>query len=163
MKNFTGFTPVRRDRLIQEQVHDTYKARGKLNEPSVCPQCQAVFHDGRWQWLDVPAGAENATCPACHRINDDFPAGFVTVSGAFFDSHKEEVLNAIHNEGIKAKADHPLERVMRVEDTDEGVLVTTTGIHVARRIGESLHHAYHGELEFHYNADEMMLRVHWSR
>lgn len=28
----------RHDRLIQERVHDTYKLRGKLAEPTVCPQ-----------------------------------------------------------------------------------------------------------------------------
>jgi hypothetical protein len=26
-----------------------------------------------------------------------------------------------------------------------------------------LHHAYQGELEFHYNSDQNLMRVSWSR
>src|SRR5512134_3712615 len=33
--------PQRRDRLIHERVHDPYKTRLKLVDPSVCPQCGA--------------------------------------------------------------------------------------------------------------------------
>ena len=47
-----GFRPVRRDKLIQERVHDTYKIWGKLPEPTECPDCGAVWHKGRWQWID---------------------------------------------------------------------------------------------------------------
>ena len=42
-------------------------------------------------------------------------------------------------------------------------MVTTTDIHLARGIGEALEHAYQGELEFHYNEGENLLRVHWAR
>lgn len=51
---------------------------------------------------------------------------------------------------------------MNIEETDGAVLVTTTDIHLARRLGEALHHAYQGELEYHYNPDENLLRVHWT-
>lgn len=30
----------RHDRLIKEQVHDPYVKRGKLVEPTLCPQCR---------------------------------------------------------------------------------------------------------------------------
>ena len=69
-----GFHPIRHDRLIQEQVHDAYQIKDKLPEPTVCKQCNAVFHEGRWRWGDVPAHAHQAIRPACHRINDHFPA-----------------------------------------------------------------------------------------
>ena len=51
---------------------------------------------------------------------------------------------------------------MAVEEQDDATLVTTTDIHLARRIGEALHHAYHGDLEFHYNPAENLLRVSWK-
>ncbi|MBU1265454.1 MAG: ATPase [Gammaproteobacteria bacterium] len=164
MKNrFTEFHPVRRDRLVQEDRHDAYKAKHKLPEPTVCPQCGAVFHDGRWQWLTKPAGAHEEMCPACHRIQDEFPAGYVTVSGAFFKDHREELLHLARNEEERAKAEHPLKRIMNIEDQDDGVQITTTDIHLARGIGEALHHAYQGELEYHYNEQENLLRVVWER
>jgi NMD protein affecting ribosome stability and mRNA decay len=160
---FAGFHPVRRDRLVQDTRHDTYQARHKLPEPTVCPQCGAVYHAGRWQWLAKPAQAHEAMCPACHRIHDAFPAGYVALGGAFFKDHREELLHLARNEEARAKAEHPLKRIMKVEDQDDGTLITTTDIHLARGIGEALHHAYQGELEFHYNEQENLLRVVWER
>ncbi|HUW51264.1 MAG TPA: BCAM0308 family protein [Sulfuricella sp.] len=160
---FEGFQPIRHDRLIQEYRHDTYKSRLKLPEPTACPQCGAVFHDGRWQWAPRPAQAHEEMCPACHRIHDEFPAGFVTVGGAFFREHRDELLHLVKNEEARAKAEHALERIIKIEEQDDGVMITTTGTHLARGIGEALHHAYQGELEFHYNPDENLLRVHWAR
>lgn len=158
-----GFHQItRHDGLFQEQVHDAYKARGKLHEPSVCPQCGAVFRQGRWQWGEAPDGAHRETCPACHRLHDHFPAGFLTLSGAFFKSHKAEILHLVSNHEQRERAEHPLKRIMEVEDQDDSTLVTTTDIHLARGIGEALRHAYQGELEFHYNPEENLLRVHWT-
>lgn len=61
------------------------------------------------------------------------------------------------------RAEHPLKRIMAIEQQKDSVLVTTTDIHLARGIGEALRHAYQGELDLKYNADEHLLRVHWSR
>jgi len=158
-----GFHPVRRDRLPLETVMDSYKAKGKLTEPTVCPDCGAVFRAGRWQWLAKPRDANKTSCPACHRIHDHFPAGFVTLRGEFFASHEQEILKLIQHREAQEKAEHPLQRIMAIEKTEQGILVTTTDIHLARGIGEALHHAYQGELEFHYNPDQNLLRVSWSR
>ncbi len=158
-----GFQPVRHDRLLQEYEHDNYKTKGHLPEPSVCSQCGAVFHGGRWQWGETPAGAHQATCPACHRLHDDFPAGFLSLGGPFFLAHKDELMHLVRNEEQREKAEHPLKRIMAVEEHDGEVLVKTTDIHLARGIGEAIHHAYQGKLEFHYNPEQNLLRVHWTR
>ena len=59
-----GFRPARRDQLRQERVHDSYKLRGKLPEPTVCSQCGAVYHAERWQWGKRPTGAQEVACAA---------------------------------------------------------------------------------------------------
>lgn len=156
-----GFHPIRRDRLLQEQVHDSYKSKGKLAEPSVCAQCGAVFHAGRWQWSKAPANAHETTCPACHRIHDHFPAGYITLQGEFFREHHDEIMNLVHNEEKRERAEHPLKRIIAVESKGNEVLVTTTDIHLARSIGDALHHAYQGDLEYHYNSEQNLLRVGW--
>lgn len=161
--SFTAFHPVRRDRMSQERVHDSYKSRGKLPEPSVCPKCGAVFQEGRWQWAAKPAGAHEEMCPACHRIHDDYPAGFVTLGGDFFKTHRDEILHLVHNAAEREKSEHPLERIMSIEDHDDGVVVTTTSLHLARHLGDAVHHAHQGELEYHYNEGENLLRVKWAR
>jgi len=160
---FTGFQPVRRDRMILDARHDAYKAKHKLPEPTACPQCGAVFHKGRWQWLEKPTQAHEKMCPACHRIHDEFPAGYVTMTGPFFKEHREELLHLARNEEARTKAEHPLKRIMKIEDQDDGIQITTTDIHLARGIGEALHHAYQGEIEYHYNERENLLRVAWER
>ena len=158
-----GFHQIERhDGIFQEQVHDAYKARGKLPEPTVCSQCNAVFQGGRWRWGDIPAVAHRETCPACHRIHDHYPAGFVTLEGPFFLAHQDEIMRLVHNHEQRERAEHPLQRIMAVEEQDGSVLVTTTDIHLARGIGEAVRHAYQGELEFHYNPEECLLRVHWT-
>lgn len=158
-----GFHAVRRDRLLQEQTQDAYKLKGKLAEPTVCAQCGAVFREGRWVWGEAPKEAHNGTCPACHRINDHYPAGFVSFGGAFFASHRDEIMKLVRHEAEREKLTHPLKRIMAIEDQDDALLITTTDIHLARGIGESVHHAYQGKLEFHYKPDENLLRVHWAR
>jgi NMD protein affecting ribosome stability and mRNA decay len=158
-----GFHPIRHDLLPPQTVMDSYKAKGKLSEPTVCRDCGAVFHDGRWQWLAKPKDAHLTTCPACHRIHDRFPAGYVTLNGEFLAQHEQEIMQLIKHRETQEKVGHPMQRIMDIEKTVEGMLVTTTDIHLARGIGEALHHAYQGELDFHYNPDQNLLRVSWRR
>lgn len=158
-----GFQPIRRDLRQLETAMDSYKTKGKLPEPTVCPECGAVFHNGRWQWLAKPQGAHETSCPACHRLRDQYPAGYVTLTGDFFAQHEQEILQLIQHREEQEKKEHPLQRIMAVEKTKVGAIVTTTDIHLARDIGEALHHAFQGELEFHYHPGETLLRVNWNR
>ena len=87
----------------------------------------------------------------------------MTIGGSFCKEHREELLHLVKNEEARAKAEHPLERIIMIDEQDDSVLITTTDIHLARGIGEALHHAYKGELEFHYNEQENLLRVVWER
>ncbi|MBL29405.1 MAG: ATPase [Rhodospirillaceae bacterium] len=153
------------DRRIAEHVHDPYKTRMKLPEPTVCPGCGAVYQDGRWKWpaLPVHAGAHREPCQACRRVENNDPAGWVTISGTFVDGHRKEILGLVHHQEELEKAEHPLNRIIRVETTDKGIVVTTTDIHLPRRIGEALQSAYDGELDYQFIEETYLLRVHWSR
>lgn len=153
----------RQDRLIRERVHDPYKFRAKMSEPTVCSDCGAVYHKGRWQWMDAPAGAHDDLCQACHRIKDDYPAGEVTVGGDFLSGHKDEILNLARNLEAQEKGEHPLNRIMSIEESGGETLIRTTDIHLPRRIGEALAHAYEGDLEFSYDEEGYFIRVTWRR
>jgi hypothetical protein len=87
----------------------------------------------------------------------------VEIMGPFFASHREEILNLIHNVQKQEKEEHPLERIMMIMTEQEPILVTTTGLHLARRIGEALARAYKGHLSFRYADDETSIRVYWQR
>jgi len=96
-------------------------------------------------------------------VQDHYPAGFVFLEGDFLLAHREEIGHLVRNEAERQRAEHPLKRVMAIDESETGLRVSTTDIHLARAIGEAVHHAYQGELEFHYNPEEALLRVHWSR
>lgn len=156
--------PRRQDRLIHERIHDPYKARLKLHEPTLCPQCGAVYHQGRWRWAETPpSGAQEELCQACCRINDNYPAGELTLSGRFLTSHRDEVMNLIHNVQ-KAEADeHPLNRIIAIEEKPGEALVTTTDIHLPHRIAHALFEAYEGVFEVHYDEEGYFARASWRR
>jgi NMD protein affecting ribosome stability and mRNA decay len=158
-----GPQPTYRSKLFAERVHDAYKCSAKLPTPTLCPECGAVFSGGRWQWAARPDSAHTEMCPACHRIHDRFPAGYVKLDGEFVKEHRTELTELARNLEKKERAEHALERIIEIADQEGGMLITTTDIHLAHGIGEALHHAYKGTLESHYTPEEKLLRVHWSR
>ena len=154
---------ARADHLIRERVHDPYKARRKLPEPTLCRQCGAVYSKGRWHWAEPPGTPNEALCQACHRINDDYPAGTVRLSGAFLAKHRREILSLIRRQEELEKGEHPLNRIMYIANEDGDMVITTTDIHLPQRIGEALHSAYKGELDFHYEEESYAIRLSWRR
>lgn len=159
----TGAGRHRGDRLIEEMDHDPYHSKLKLTEPTVCPDCRAIFTSGRWSWGETPEGAHETRCPACQRIHDRVPAAFLTLSGEFLQSHNEEIRNLIRNYEQRELAEHPMKRIMDIEETDEGLTITFTDAHLARGIGDALHRAYEGDLDYQYTKGDNMLRVTWHR
>ena len=154
---------TRRDRTVQEYQHDTYKLRGKLKEPTVCSKCEALFHKGRWTWGLAPANAAKLVCPACLRIRDKYPKGLVTIKGGVKDEQHEQIIGLVKNTEELEKNEHPLSRLMSIDTKPEGLVISTTDTHLPRRIGEALKHAYHGNLELHYDKAEDFVRVTWTR
>lgn len=155
----------RKDRLIKETRHDVYREKNKWPEPTLCSECGASFINGRWSWEKptLQVGLHEATCPACRRVIDHCPAGYVDITGPFFGEHRMDILNLIYNTEKREKEGHPLERIMAVNHGGDRTVVTTTGTHLARRLGEALASAYKGNLSFHYAEAEDVIRVSWQR
>jgi len=153
----------RRDRLVPERDRDAYAIPEKLPENTVCPGCGALYERGRWQWATAKGEGANHLCPACHRIRDHQPAGVVTLGGPFFVHHGQEIVGLLTQEAEREEREHPLHRGMGVEGEGEGMVVQTTDVHLGRRLGEAIHHAYGGDLSIQYADDEQLVRVHWRR
>ena len=153
----------RDDRVTARNQEDPSKAAAKPPEPTTCPECHATFTSGRWTWEKSPSDAHQQLCPACQRIQDAFPAGYVTIKGAFFAEHKDEIVNLINSHEKKEKAERPLQRIMAIDEKRDGLEITTTDSHLARGIAEALHGAYKGELKLRYSRDENLLRAVWKR
>ena len=108
-------------------------------------------------------GAVQALCAACRRINDKYPAGIVTLEGDFAHAHKEEMIHLARHQEEAEKEEHPLNRIISIEEDAQGVVINTTDIHLPRRIGEAIKRAFHGEIEDSFEKDGYFVRVNWTR
>ena len=150
-------------RAQQDHILDPYQRQQKLHESTVCPQCGAVYHEGRWRWVPRAEGAVEALCAACRRINDKFPAGVVALRGDFVREHKEEMIHLARHQEEAEKKEHPLNWIISIEEDAHGVVINTTDIHLPRRIGEAVKRAFHGEIEDIFEKDGYFVRVSWTR
>ncbi len=48
-------------------------------------------------------------------MNDHYPAGFVTLEGEFLNVHSEDIMHLIRNHEKHESAEHPLKRIMAIE------------------------------------------------
>lgn len=154
----------RRDRLIKQARHDAYHEKQKFPDPTVCTECGVRFSDGRWLWTDtVDEPANETICPACRRAAEQNPAGVIDIQGGFYEDRMDEVLNLINNTERDETLQHPMERLIQVVSDDDGARVTTTGVHIARRIGDAVSRAYGGEYSIEYLDDEKRVRISVER
>ena len=163
MKNRSAGLRQRREQLLGGYGNDPYKAGRKLRGIARCSECAAVFYRGRWSWRAAPAHAATARCPACRRVHERQPAGFVRVSGPWAREHRDELVNRVRACEESERREHPLQRIMAFEPGEDGFTLTTTDPHLARRIGDALRAAYKGELQYRYSRGEPLVRVSWSR
>ncbi|MHB0913249.1 MAG: BCAM0308 family protein [Armatimonadota bacterium] len=164
-----------RERLVHirrniENNGDPYLNDLKPDEVAVCRECRSVYAGNRWE-LPHQAGRDLAhadhvvetLCPACRKIRDRMPGGIVILSGGFLAQRKDEVVNLIHNENREAMEINPLERIMDIEASDEGLTVFTTNEKLAQKIGRAMHKAYDGTVEYKWSEDNKLVRVNWYR
>lgn len=153
----------RKDRLIKDHRKDVYVDQIILKEPASCIKCNALYTNGRWTWKSTDQETVKTTCPACRRINDNYPAGYIEIQGKFFHNHSTDILNLINNTEQLEKTERPLERVISIKEANDKTIITTTGIHVARRIGEALKRSYQGKYLIQYADGEKSIRIFWER
>jgi len=162
-KTHPAASQPRSDRTPDRQL-DAYGLRAKLSDPTVCESCGALYREGRWVWGAAPADAARTRCPACRRSEDRYPAGILTIAGAFARAHAEEIEHLARHVEEREKREHALKRIMAIVPEEGGGLrIETTDAKLARGIGEALHHAYRGEVDYVMSEAENVLRVSWRR
>jgi len=148
-------------RAQNDHMLDPYQTLQKLQGSAVCPQCHAVYYNGRWQWGRSPEAARNDVCPACRRINDSLPAGIESLHGPVARQRKAEIVGLARHEEAAERAEHPLNRIIAIDETEDGLVISTTDIQVPRRIGTALKRALHGTLDIHFDDAGSFVRVDW--
>jgi hypothetical protein len=77
--------------------------------------------------------------------------------------HRKDLLDLIRHEAEQESREHPLNRLMEVRELADAVHITTTDIHLPKRIGAALKRAYDGDLDVRFGDDEYAVRVVWRR
>jgi NMD protein affecting ribosome stability and mRNA decay len=127
----------------------------------VCRDCGVVQHRGKWSWGKPPlTQLHSVRCPACTRIRDRRPAGIVQVPSDFL-GQREELLNLALNVEEAEKAEHPLERLMKTQESKSRLVIHTTGVHLARQIAHKLARHFHRKPRMRYADGESYVEVDW--
>ncbi|MBD3616321.1 MAG: ATPase [Gracilimonas sp.] len=145
------------DELTEQNVNDI-----NITPSIVCSNCGALYANGEWTWNALPNDHIKGVCPSCKRIEDHDPAASVIIKGTYFAGHKDEINHLVKNISKSELSDHPLERLMDIKDGASETEFTTTGIHLARRIGYALQLAYDGELRS-VQSDNDHIIVYWEK
>jgi len=155
---------ARSSRLTHDRVADPYMRREKPVQPAACPRCGAVFLKGRWQWATrIPARAAREVCQACRRVEDDYPAGIMTLRGRYAHEHLPEIIALARNAEKAESSLRPMHRIMGIEERRDRVVIKTTDIHLPGRIGRALVRSFKGELGLKYDRGAYFVRADWTR
>jgi hypothetical protein len=73
-------------------------------------------------------------CAACRRINDQQPAGILTLQGSVLHEKKSEIIQLARHQEAAEKGEHPLNRIIAIDEGPDAIVITTTDIHLPRRI-----------------------------
>ena len=61
------YLPKRDAGVTARNLDDPYRSAAKPPEPTECPECHAVFTEGRWTWEKADGDVNEQLCPACQR------------------------------------------------------------------------------------------------
>lgn len=149
---------------------DPYLLKLSPGDMALCRKCGAMYHDKRWSiGAKAPVIAEgkkkrvSVLCPACQKIKDNFPEGYVTIQGAFVKTHKDEILRIIKNKEKIAMRYNPLDRIIGISEKRGVIEVTTTTEKLAQRIGQIIGKAFDGDVEYKWSSDVKLARIVWTR
>jgi len=142
---------------------DPYKHPGKLVGPANCPQCGAIYRSGRWQWGPRATDGQETVCQACHRGNDNHPAGIVMLTGGFVRPNRAELVHLAGEQGLAEKRERPANRIIGIEQSGDRVVITTTDIQLPHRIGAAMLRTFQGTLDHHFDGTDYLMRVNWHR
>ncbi|MBL8483684.1 MAG: hypothetical protein JNJ60_15910 [Rhodocyclaceae bacterium] len=142
---------------------DPYRARLKFREGTRCPGCGALYRAGNWVWdSDAMLGMYESLCPACRRVHDCLPAGYLRIDGSFAAAHRDRILQLLEDQNRIVCRREPLARIMSMLERDGVIEVTTTDADLALKLGEALQASYGGELDCEFNEAHHLVHALWS-
>lgn len=142
-------------------------------EIRVCSECQAVYF--KKHWWNIPGFLKQVKkeqiisdiCPECQWIKSgkhDLKTGYegeVIITHNLEEKRKEELLNLIRNIGNRANARDPEDKIIKIEDLKNKILVKTTENQLAISIGKQVAQAFKkSQLEIKFSHQDALARVY---
>jgi len=149
-------------RAQEDHIRDPYRRQQKLTDRTVSPQCGAAYHAGRWQWGPRPEDSHETLCSACRRINGEYPAGVGRLRGALERQQIEAIVSLARHQEKAEKSEHPLNRIISIDEDAAEIVINTTDIRLPSRIGEAVQRAFRGTLDEHFDEGGYFVRIDWS-
>lgn len=72
-------------------------------------------------------------------------------------------MSLVKHEEEKEQVSNPLARVMKIENLEDRIEISTTTEGLATRLGKALNKAHQGNLEFVFSDNDKFLRVIWKK
>jgi NMD protein affecting ribosome stability and mRNA decay len=136
----------------------------------LCSHCGALYLKRRWVPKTDPRvpllalTAVSTVCPACAMAAKHQFRGQLTIGGAFFDAHREEVERLLTNEAARTLEDNPLAQILEWDRRKPGTLIVYTSTeHLVERLGHALNMAFGGEIDYGFSHGNKLARGHWRR
>ena len=108
-------------------------------------------------------GAEKRLCPGDVRLQKRQVEGVVTLTGAFLESHRREIINLVRRVAREARKRKVSARIFEVVDEGGKFTIETTDEHLAERMGKEVEKAFKGELVIKWQEKDTFARVAWRR
>jgi len=152
-----------RDKRIEEKT--PFRHSEKYRNGTRCPDCGLVFNGSVWKKPEPTTRVESPSkpCPACLLVRDGKVGGMVQLSGDFASLHRQDLMNRIRNVERLSSVERPLERIIRIDEKDEGIRVSVTTEHLAARIGKAIQRDCGGTLQLKYAPEEKYAVARWHR
>ncbi|HVE55975.1 MAG TPA: BCAM0308 family protein [Pyrinomonadaceae bacterium] len=173
MRNTKRYTNQTFTKRVDHEGGGEHRVAENQKEPAVCDKCGAVYENCRWTAKAVVHKADELKhwkpestirCPACIQIEQGVVGGYVSLSGTFLQTHREEIEHLLKNEEARAREDNPLSRIMNWREQENGgVTIETTNEHLAQRFGHVLEKAYDGQVKYDFSHENKVARVSWHR
>ncbi|MBU0731674.1 hypothetical protein KKC88_02220 [Patescibacteria group bacterium] len=131
-----------------------------------CEKCLSVYSGKKWQkdpnLLNKIRGEKElkAICPACKQSKEGVAEGIVYISG-FNADQKNELLNLIKNENIKSTSQDVEDKILKMEEKKDEIIVYVSDNRFATRLGKKINSAYKGaEKDIKFSKLEDATRVY---
>ncbi len=145
--------------------HDGKKPSGEL----ICKYCHAIYQDKHWQAFEnldpkFIDELKQSVCPACHLEKNHLSDGVVHLTGNIISWHGTDIKNRIENIGDAEIKRDIMNRIERIEETEDRITVYTTKNQLAVEIGKKISDDHKGgTLDIKWSKGDKAVEVTWKK